>query len=85
MARLLFLGRLEDIAGAGEMHMPLAVPTPLADVIARLPDDLAAAVSDPRIRLAVNGVLCADRHRPDFYRIVAVADELAFLPPVSGG
>jgi molybdopterin synthase sulfur carrier subunit len=80
MARLLFLGRLEDMAGAGEMHMPLPAPTPLAEVIARLPDDLAAAVSDPRIRLAVNGVLCPDRHR-----IIAVADELAFLPPVSGG
>jgi molybdopterin synthase sulfur carrier subunit len=80
MARLLFLGRLEDIAGAGEMHMPLPAPTPLAEVIARLPDDLAAAVSDPRIRLAVNGVLCPDRNR-----IIAVADELAFLPPVSGG
>lgn len=80
MARLLFLGRLEDIAGAAEMHMPLAGPTPLAAVIARLPDDLALAVADPRIRLAVNGVLCADRQR-----IVAVADELAFLPPVSGG
>ncbi len=80
MARLLFLGRLEDIAGAAEMHMPLAAPTPLAAIIARLPDDLAAAVSDPRIRLAVNGELCADRRR-----IIAVADELAFLPPVSGG
>ena len=80
MARLLFLGRLEDIAGAAEMHMPLSVPTPLAEVIARLPDALAAAVSEPRIRLAVNGVLCADRHRT-----IAVADELAFLPPVSGG
>ena len=80
MARLLFLGRLEDIAGAGEMHMPLPSPTPLAEVIARLPDDLAAAVADPRIRLAVNGVLCPDRTR-----IIAVADEVAFLPPVSGG
>jgi len=80
LARLLFLGRLEDIAGAAELHLPLSVPTPLADVIARLPDDLAAAVGGPRVRLAVNGVLCADRHR-----IVAVADELAFLPPVSGG
>ncbi len=80
MARLLFLGRLEDIAGAAEMHMPLPAPMPLAEVIARLPDDLAAAIADPRIRLAVNGALCSDRHR-----IVAVADELAFLPPVSGG
>lgn len=80
MARLLFLGRLEDIAGAGEMHLPLSVPTSLAEVIARLPEDLAAAVVAPRVRLAVNGVLCADRDR-----IVAVADELAFLPPVSGG
>lgn len=80
MARLLFLGRLEDMAGAAEMHLPLSVPTPLAEVIARLPDGLAAAVADPRVRLAVNGILCADRHR-----VVAVADELAFLPPVSGG
>ncbi len=80
MARLLFLGRLEDIAGAAEMHLPLSRPELLADVIARLPLDLAGAVADPRIRLAINGVLCADRDR-----IVAVADELAFLPPVSGG
>jgi molybdopterin synthase sulfur carrier subunit len=80
MARLLFLGRLEDIAGAAEMHLPLSAPTPLADVIARLPADLAAAVSGSRIRLAVSGVLCA-LPAP----IIAVADELAFLPPVSGG
>ncbi len=80
MARLLFLGRLEDIAGAAEMHLPLPAPTPLAEVIARLPDDLAAAVSAPRIRLAVNGVLCVFPEP-----IIAVADELAFLPPVSGG
>jgi molybdopterin synthase sulfur carrier subunit len=80
MARLLFLGRLEDIAGAAEMHLPLSAPTPLAEVIARLPDDLAAAVAAPQIRLAVNGVLCASREP-----IIAVADELAFLPPVSGG
>ena len=80
MARLLFLGRLEDIAGAAEMHMPLPGPTLLADVIARLPDALAAAVLEPRIRLAVNGLLCPDRART-----IAVADEVAFLPPVSGG
>lgn len=80
MARLLFLGRLEDIAGAAEMHLPLPAPTPLAQVIARLPDDLVAAIADPRIRLAINGALCADRQR-----VIAVADELAFLPPVSGG
>ncbi len=80
MARLLFLGRLEDIADAAEMHLPLSRPEALEDVIARLPRDLASAVADPRIRLAVNGVLC-----PDWDRMVAISDELAFLPPVSGG
>ncbi len=80
MARLMFLGRLEDIAGVAELNLPLAKPESLTAVIARLPVALAAAVADPRIRLAVNGVLCADRDR-----IIAVADELAFLPPVSGG
>jgi molybdopterin synthase sulfur carrier subunit len=80
MAQLLFLGRLEDIAGAAELSVPLAGPTPLAELIARLPAAMAAAVTGPRIRLALNGTLLANRDP-----VIAESDELAFLPPVSGG
>lgn len=77
MARLIFLGRLEDIAGAPEREVPGG---PLAEVLAGLDPALAVALLDERIRLALNGTLLVDR-------AVALAegDELAFLPPVSGG
>jgi molybdopterin synthase sulfur carrier subunit len=80
MARLVFLGRLEDLAGTAERDLPLAGPTPLPDILATLPADLAAALAAPRIRLAVNGTLAAQAGLT-----VAPDDELAFLPPVSGG
>ena len=80
MARLVFLDRLEDLAGTAERDLPLAGPAPLSDILATLPADLAAALVGPRVRLAVNGTLAA----PDGLT-VSPDDELAFLPPVSGG
>lgn len=77
-ARLVFLGRLADIAGTAEL---LAEAGPLAAVIAALDPPLAAAVQEPRIRIARNGELIADRGSI----VVADDDEIAFLPPVSGG
>jgi molybdopterin synthase sulfur carrier subunit len=81
MARLLFLGRLEDIAGAADMKLALTEPASLAAVLAKLPSSLADALAEPRIKLALNGTLVADR----LELIIADVDELAFLPPVSGG
>ena len=78
MARLVFLGRLEDLAGGAERQVPGG---PLAQVLARLDPDLAGAISDDRIRLALNGSLVKDRAGI----VLADGDELAFLPPVSGG
>jgi molybdopterin synthase sulfur carrier subunit len=78
VARLLFLGRLEDIAGGPETEVPGGA---LADVLAGLDRDLAAALRGDRIRLALNGTLIADRAG----MVLAEGDELAFLPPVSGG
>ncbi|NBC36484.1 MoaD/ThiS family protein [Novosphingobium sp. FSY-8] len=76
-ARLVFLGRLADVAGAGALEV---APGALADVLAGLGDDLARALTGPRIRLAHNGALVDGAGL-----VLADGDELAFLPPVSGG
>lgn len=80
MAKLLFLGRLEDVAGAPDLAIPLQEPTTLADVLLMLPPTLADALAGPRVRLARNGALVEAAGL-----VVAADDELAFLPPVSGG
>jgi molybdopterin synthase sulfur carrier subunit len=77
-ATLVFLGRLADVAGAGEMTV---APGPLDQVLAALEPALAVALLDERVRIAINGELL-----PEPTAIVlADGDELAFLPPVSGG
>lgn len=77
--KLVFLGRLEDAAGAAEREVPVAAT--LDAVLAGLEPELAAALRADRIRIAVNGALIANRAAP----ALADGDELAFLPPVSGG
>jgi sulfur-carrier protein len=77
--RLVFLGRLEDAAGEAE-RLVIHAPS-YAQVLAGLETDLVAALADPRVRLAVNGQLVNDRAA----LVLADGDELAFLPPVSGG
>lgn len=77
--RLVFLGRLEDVAGAAELSLP--GPFTYGTLIGRLPHALAEAVSQERIRLALNGMIVAR----DAALEIAEGDELAFLPPVSGG
>ena len=79
--RLVFLGRLEDAAGAGELLLDLAGPTTLAGVFARLEGTIADALAATRIRFALNGDLVP--YRADLP--INDGDELAFLPPVSGG
>ncbi len=80
MTRLVFLGRLEDVAGTPHLLVPLTEATPLAGVLALLPPFVAEALSGPRIKLALNGALV-----PADGLMVNAGDELAFLPPVSGG
>lgn len=77
--KLVFLGRLEDAAGAGERQVPHGAS--LAHVLAALEPELAEALRAPRIRIAVNGILAGDPAAV----VLAEGDELAFLPPVSGG
>jgi molybdopterin converting factor small subunit len=84
VAQVLFLGRLEDVAGVSEMHMPLARMTSLDVVMDRLPPVLVTALGDSRIRLAVNGELVGAMRKAGAL-MISDADEVAFLPPVSGG
>ena len=76
---VIFIGKLADLAGEGER----AVPAPLEwDGLAELLGaDLAKAAADDRTKIAVNGNVLADKsalHAVD-------GDEVALLPPVSGG
>ena len=77
-ARLVFLGRLEDTAGGAERDV---TPGPLEAVLGSLAPDLAVALLGERVRMALNGVLIAERGGI----VLREGDELAFLPPVSGG
>ena len=77
-ARLVFLGRLEDIAGGAEREV---APGALETVLGTLEPGLAVAVLGERVRMALNGVLIAERGGI----VLGEGDELAFLPPVSGG
>ena len=80
MIRLVFLGRLADSAGAGERRLPASGPMTLEAILKALEPPLADALRDQRIKLALNGGLMAREGL-----MVAPGDELAFLPPVSGG
>jgi sulfur-carrier protein len=77
-AKLVFLGRLADLADAAELAVTAG---PLETILAGLDPALAVALLDERIRLARNGELIA----PSGGIVLEDGDELAFLPPVSGG
>lgn len=84
MAKLVFLGRLEDVAGAAEIEIAPAPGASLAQILAGIPAELAAALGSPKIRIAVNGALIA-ADLPLDELTISGSDEVAFLPPVSGG
>jgi molybdopterin synthase sulfur carrier subunit len=79
MVTVVFLGRLADLAGAPAMQLP--APLDWAGLKAALHSGLVDALDDPRNRVALNGVLIADKSGLQ----AAAGDEIALLPPVSGG
>ncbi|MFN4037811.1 MAG: MoaD/ThiS family protein [Erythrobacter sp.] len=76
---IVFLGKLADLAGTGEMTV--AGPLDWQGLLACLPEGLADAAQDARNRVAVNGALLADKAALQ----AQDGDEIALLPPVSGG
>jgi molybdopterin synthase sulfur carrier subunit len=84
MTRLLFFGRLRDIAGAAQLAetLPAEVAT-VADVrawLARRDPILGEAIAAPGVRVAVNQALCLSDAD-----VARGADEIAFMSPLSGG
>lgn len=77
--KIVFLGKLADLAGAPER----AVDGPLdwAGLLSSLEPALVEAVEGEKTRVAVNGALIA---RKDSL-VAQDGDEVALLPPVSGG
>ncbi len=73
------LGKLADVAGAPALQ--LAAPLDWAGLKAALPPALAEVLDDPRNRVALNGALLADKSALQ----AGEGDEIALLPPVSGG
>jgi molybdopterin synthase sulfur carrier subunit len=82
VAQLLFFGRLGDLAGGVDRQLGLSRAHAVRDIIGLLAASdelLGSALAEPRIRYAINGTMVhADA-------LVEDDDELAFLPPVSGG
>ena len=84
MVKLLFLGKFSDLAPAAshEVTLPDEVRT-LADLkvwVAHREPGLGQAMEKTPTRLAVNQCLAPDLSQP-----IADGDEIAFLPPMSGG
>lgn len=78
MPKLVFMGRLEDSAGVPEMAVEAG---PVEKVLATLDPALAVQLLGEKVRMALNGRLLTDVGGI----VLAEGDELAFLPPVSGG
>lgn len=76
---VVLLGKLADLGGVPALSV--AGPLDWAGLGAALPEALAEAIDDPRVRVAVNGALLADKAGLQ----AANGDEIALLPPVSGG
>lgn len=72
---MLFLGRLQNVAGSGERTVEHRQD--VASLIDSFEAELAQALRSDKVRVAVNGVLGMT--------VLADGDEVAFLPPVSGG
>jgi len=84
LIRLVFLGKFGDVAPAAlaEIALPGNVQTlkDLKDWVARQQPLLGEAMAATRTRLIVNQCVAHDLSQP-----VADGDEVAFLPPMSGG
>jgi molybdopterin synthase sulfur carrier subunit len=77
--KLVFLGKLADLAGAPERE--LEAPLDWSSLVEILEGPLGAAVAGEKVKVAVNGTVLAEKTT----LLANNGDEVALLPPVSGG
>ncbi|MBT2133154.1 MoaD/ThiS family protein [Croceibacterium sp. LX-88] len=77
--KLVFLGKLADLSGAPETLVP--GPLDWEGLLTALPGPLGEGARGDKVKLAVNGKLLSDKTALS----AADGDEVALLPPVSGG
>ena len=77
--RILFLGPLADLAGTQEREV--AAPLDWAGLRGVVGPEIAAQLDDARLHVACGGKVLADKTALD----ARDGDEVALLPPVSGG
>ena len=76
---ILFLGPLRDIAGADTHTAP--APLDWAGLLETVGEDVAAQLAEERVNVACAGKVLADKTALN----AQDGDEVALLPPVSGG
>ena len=82
MIRVVFLGRLTDLAGTDASEFALPDGEINWDgLLALLKPQLAQAAGAETVKLALNGAILPDKAA----LIARAGDEIALLPPVSGG
>jgi molybdopterin converting factor subunit 1 len=80
---VLLFGRLKDAFGAPSIPLPAGAATAAAlrDMLAEANPDLASMLRSKSIRIAVNQTMVADEAAAR----ISPSDEIALLPPLSGG
>lgn len=78
---LVFLGKLADLAGDPQRVVEFLGAADWECLLEKLEPPLAEAVSGEKVRVAVNGAVLSDKAKLK----ALPGDEVAFLPPVSGG
>ena len=79
MVRVLFLGPLADLEGAEERFF--AAPLDWGGLLAQVSSRVAEQLQDSRVHIACRGSVLSDKTALD----AKEGDEVALLPPVSGG
>lgn len=77
--RVLFLGPLSDLAGTHEREV--TAPLDWAGLIEAVGAEIGEQLESERVNVACNGRVLADKRALD----ARDGDEVALLPPVSGG
>ena len=77
--KIVFLGPLRDMAGAESKEVE--APLDWAGLLVAVGDEVAGQLSEERVNIACGGRVLADKTALE----AKDGDEVALLPPVSGG